>query len=94
MNGDPGAMCEMGHWYYHGNNGLVKNWEIAYSWLKKAADLGHNRAKANVGFMLYNGKGVKQNRSEGALYLGMAAEMGCPFAAHHLAVYYFKPGIG
>ena len=92
MNGDPGAIYDLGRWYYHGINGLVKNKEIAYSWSKKAADLGHNRAKANVGFMLYKGRGVEQNIAEGALHLGMAAAMGSPHAARNLAVLYYKGG--
>ena len=90
VNGDTGAMCDLGRWYFSGINGLVKNWEIAYSWLKKAADLGDNRGKANVGFMLYRGYGVEQNPAEGALHLGMAAAMGSPHAAYHLAYSYFR----
>ena len=90
VNGDLGAMCDLGGWYYYGTNGLVKNFEIAYSWFKKAADLGHARSKANVGFMQYLGRGVKQNIAEGALHLGMTAEMGSPHAALHLALLYYK----
>ena len=89
MNGDPEAMYNLGRCYYNGINGLVKNREIAYSWSKKAADLGYDRAKAKVGFMQYKGLGVKQNTAEGALHLGVAAAMGSPHAAHNLAFFNF-----
>ena len=92
MNGDTKAMTDLSDWYYDGANGLVEDHEMSYSWVKKAADLGINGAKAHVGLMLYEGEGVERNPTEAALYLGAATEMGSPQAAYYLARFYFEGG--
>eukprot|EP00563_Minutocellus_polymorphus_P015497 CAMPEP_0181055144 /NCGR_PEP_ID=MMETSP1070-20121207/19051_1 /TAXON_ID=265543 /ORGANISM="Minutocellus polymorphus, Strain NH13" /LENGTH=317 /DNA_ID=CAMNT_0023134453 /DNA_START=112 /DNA_END=1065 /DNA_ORIENTATION=+ len=90
INGDPVSMAILSGWFFDGDNGLFEDYEMSYSWVKKAADLENSRAKADVGYMLYNGNGVERNPTEAALYLGMAAAMGAPNGAYYLARFYFE----
>ena len=91
-SGDPEAMCKLSDWYYDGLNGFVEDYKLSYSCVKKAADLGHNSAKASVGFMHYTGEGTKQSCVEGALLLGFAAAKGSSNAAYYLAKSYYHGG--
>ena len=91
-NGDPKAMDTLGDWYYHGENGLVEDEELSYSWYQKAADLGCNPAKAAAGYMLYKGEGTERNCAEGVLLIGLAAAKGSSNAAYYLASSYYLGG--
>ena len=91
-NGDPSAMCTLSNWYYFGSNGLVKDYELSFSWTKKAADLGNNPGKAAAGYMLYAGQGTKRRCAEGALLLGFAAAKGSSNAAYYLAELHYEGG--
>ena len=86
--GDPGAMLTVGLCYYHGEYGFKRDATLAYRWLKRAHDAGDIRATAEMGIFLAKGKGVKKNKTEGIMYMGIAAVRGSDVAAYNLGLAY------
>jgi len=77
---------------------LLNNGENIFSsdifeWFNKAAQQGHTRAQATVGFCYFKGLGVRQNYEEGAKWYRKAAEKGNAEAQHNLGKCYCE-GLG
>jgi TPR repeat protein len=81
-------MFNVGMLYYHGKEGWTKDPELAYSWLKKAADKGHIEGLAVAGHFLVNGYGVGKNSTLGVAFSAMAAEGGSDLACCNMGTYF------
>ena len=86
--GDPEAMLTIELCYYHGEFRFPKDATLDYRWLQKAHNTGAIRATADVGILLAKGTGVQQNKTEGIMYMGIAAVRGFDVACH-LGLAYF-----
>lgn len=64
--------------------------EAAFNWFLKAAERGHNEARAEVGTRYMHGKGTRQDQKRGLEYFQLAAEAGNETACCNLAVSYFR----
>jgi hypothetical protein len=86
--GNAEAMFTLGASYAHGENGLPKDKAQAFSWLKRAADLGDVHAMLHVGLMYCYGKGVTSNDTRGTIRLGQAAALGLDWACYYLGKFH------
>ncbi|MEP4192043.1 MAG: hypothetical protein ABJN51_13235, partial [Sneathiella sp.] len=77
----------LGHLYRRGL-GVEKNFSKALSWYKRAADMGFDRAQANVGTMYLKGEGVEADFSEAAKWFTKAARNGHTIAQYNLGLMY------
>lgn len=83
------AQNVMGWSYYHGNN-VKKDYEEAFKWFQKAANLGEASAQFNVGMMYAAGTGVKQDLTEAAKWYKKSAEQGKSSAQLNLGMMYIS----
>lgn len=65
----------VGHMYHYGE-GVAKNDKEAFTWIKKAADLGDIQAINELGFMYLQGEGTKKDRDMAKFYLNKACNQG------------------
>lgn len=72
LYGNANAQYFLGRLYLDQNRGLV-NPVRAARWLKRASRKGHTLAQAELGDMLFHGRGVKKNRVLGLVYLTRAS---------------------
>lgn len=59
--GSADAMSIIGDIFYIGENGVRQNYEEAFKWYSRAAELDSNMAKVKMTLMLYRGLGVKKD---------------------------------
>ena len=59
---------------------MKQSYEKAVEWYAKAAKQGLAGAQCCLGFMYYNGHGVKQSDSDAIRWYGMAAKQGMEIA--------------
>jgi len=85
LQGYPLAQNEVGMLYETGQNGVIKNVEIAYYWYKLAAIQDYAPAADNLAYMLANGKGVERDFNEALVWYERAAEQGYIQAIQNLA---------
>eukprot|EP00985_Skeletonema_marinoi_P008502 scaffold3865_cov86-Skeletonema_marinoi.AAC.2 len=78
---DPVAMTQIGKKHYH--NG---EYESAFDYLTKAAELGDVDAQKDLSFMYQKGEGVEMDEKKGLYYLEVAAIAGHPSARYNLAL--------
>ncbi|MCP5175380.1 MAG: SEL1-like repeat protein [Moraxellaceae bacterium] len=83
------AQNVMGWSYYHGNN-VKQDYEEAFKWFQKAANLGEASAQFNVGMMYAAGTGVKQDLTEAAKWYRKSAEQGKASAQLNLGMMYIS----
>lgn len=83
------AQNNMGWHYYHGD-GVKQNYEEAFKWFSKAANLGEAGAQFNIGIMYANGTGVKQDLAEAAKWYRKSAEQGKASAQLNLGMMYIS----
>ncbi len=83
------AQNVMGWSYYHGNN-VKQDYEEAFKWFQKAANLGEPSAQFNVGMMYAAGTGVKQDLTEAAKWYRKSAEQGKASAQLNLGMMYIS----
>ena len=62
--GDAAAQRDLGARYYWGSNG-PRDYGLAATWLRKAADQGDLSGQSLLGLMLFEGTGVPQDPVEG-----------------------------
>ncbi len=77
---DPAALRQVGGKHY--NEG---DYEKAFEYLRKAAELGDAAAHNQLGYMYYRGEGVEKDEEKGIYHLEKAAIGGHPQARHYLA---------
>jgi TPR repeat protein len=78
---DPAAISCMG-----GRRYQQEDYETAFEYLTKAAELGDANAHLKLGCMYYMGEGVEKDEKRGMYYFEKAAIGGHPQARHHLAI--------
>ena len=59
-DGDANAQLNLGRSYYFGN-GVAKDYEKSFYWMKLAAEQGHYVAQHNLALCYYNGWGCEKN---------------------------------
>lgn len=72
----PSEMNKRGDDFFHGRNGVSKDYAEAVKWYRKAAEQGDAAAQCNLGFCYYYGKDVLQNYTEAVKWYRKAAEQG------------------
>ena len=70
-----------------------ENYESAFYWFKKAADMGLSSSQRKLGLCYYNGNGVEKDFSKAVYWSQKAAEAGNSGAQNNLAICY-KHGDG
>ncbi len=73
--GDNDAKYKVGMMYYSGN-GVEKNYQKAFEYLKPLADIGYVKAFFPVAEMYHGGRGVPKSRSEAEIWYQKAADKG------------------
>ena len=86
---DPEKQFKLAKKYLEGE-GVPQDNAEAVKWFRKAAEQGHARAQAVLGFMYANGRGVPQDYAEAAKWHHKAAEQGVAEAQSTLGVMYAK----
>ena len=86
--GDQRAMMRMASMCVSGSNGSIRDYEKAYMWVSRAADLDCPVAIGFKGAFLLHGIGTNENRVEGGTLLGIAAARGDALSQHYLGCYY------
>lgn len=84
---------ELGYAYANGDfHGLTlaRNDEKAATWLRRAADTGHARARYMLGLSYSRGWGVRQDDTEAERWFVLAASQDYAPACFHLAWMYHK----
>jgi hypothetical protein len=84
---DPAALREMGAICYK-----EEDYEAAFKYNSKAAELGDVDAHYNLGCMYQGGEGVEKNEEKAAYHWEKAAIVGHPYARHTLGWYEEKNG--
>jgi hypothetical protein len=79
---DPAAMSCMG-----GRHHAEGDYDKAFEYYAKAAELGDATAHLKLGCMYYIGEGVEKDEERGMYYFEKAAIGGHPKARHHLAIF-------
>ena len=92
--GDVNAMYLLARLYESGGRGLKVDPARAFTLFKKCADTNDNRGLAKYGMYLLLGQGTPKNETEGALHLGMAANMGSKLAAFVIGRAYHEGSSG
>jgi TPR repeat protein len=77
---DPAALCQMGGTCYDKGD-----YDGAFDYLSKAAELGDAGAHAQLGDMYYEGLGVERDDEKVVYHYEKAAIAGHPIARHNLA---------
>ena len=81
------AMSILGICLIYGN-GVEKNEEKGFSYLRQAAEKGDSNAQAYVGFCYYRGKGVEKNKEEAVKWFEISANQGNSSSQRALGRYY------
>jgi TPR repeat protein len=84
---DPKIQTQIGNRYKTGE-GVVKNYEEAVNWYRKAAEQGFAGAQNNLAVMYEEGLGVPRDYSEAAKWYRRAAEKQDARAQHSLGIMY------
>ncbi|KAG2160255.1 HCP-like protein, partial [Suillus bovinus] len=69
------AIYEVGQCFFHGW-GIAKDYKMAVSYYRVAANLGDGDAQEDLAFCLANGKGCKRDKKEAARWYRAAVEQG------------------
>jgi U-box domain/Sel1 repeat len=93
-SGEVCAMEWLGHTYFHGKDGVVKNESKAVETLEPACHLGSLYALQTVGWILLHGKAIKRDQVRGIMYLSLAAGKGSDWAAYKLGLAFAKGSHG
>jgi len=87
--GDASAQFQLGQ-AYRGGNGVPQNVEVAYKWIRKAADQGNAAAQNLVGTMYRLGEGVRRDKEEAVRWYQKAARQGSGDAMFNLGTCYYN----
>ena len=75
LQGDAPSQRKLGVMYYLGQ-GMEKDYEMAYTWLAKAANQGEDVAQVCLGVMNVGGQGVPQNKTAAHMWFSLSAAQG------------------
>jgi len=75
LQGDAPSQRQLGVMYYLGQ-GMEPDYELAFSWLSKAADQGEDVAQVFLGVMHVEGQGVPQNNVVAHMWFSLSAQQG------------------
>jgi TPR repeat protein len=75
LQGDAPSQRKLGVMYYLGQ-GMDPDYEMAYSWLGKAADQGEDVAQVFLGVMNVEGQGVPHNKAAAHMWFSLSAQQG------------------
>ena len=78
-------LYNVGYAYYHGTNGVEQNYQKAYEYFLKAAQLKMPKAMNYLGVMCFNGYGVKKNINDALGWYSRAGAEGDVNAQYNLA---------
>ena len=70
--GNASFQCCLGDRYCHDNLGVKQDYAEAVKWYRMAAEQGYADAQTKLGFMYYNGFGVKQDYRESFRLFGLS----------------------
>lgn len=87
------AQAFLGNAYLFGENGVDLDYELAFHWLKKAAEQGNGFSALNLGIMLLNGKGCEKNEESGFKFIKQAFDQDIEEAYGPIGRCYFH-GVG
>ena len=87
QQGDAEAQYFLGIAYYQGK-GVLRDYQEAVKWFRKAAEQGYALAQAFLGAMYVKGEGVPQDYQEAAKWFQLAAGQGDAEAQSVLGVMY------
>ncbi|HHD75939.1 MAG TPA: sel1 repeat family protein [Campylobacterales bacterium] len=83
--GNARAQFDLGLMYAKGEEGAVKESQLAFKWFHKAARNGHIQAKFYIGMSFANGIGVRQQTELARYWFKLAAKAGHARAMAYLA---------
>jgi DNA-directed RNA polymerase subunit RPC12/RpoP len=86
----PVGITTYGLCFDHGAGGIERDFFAAFRLYKRAAELGHVQAQANLGVMCYLGDGTRKDFYEGHKWLLKAAKKGSADAMNGLGVICFE----
>jgi hypothetical protein len=86
--GNAPAQGQLGVRYVRGD-GVPQDYELAATWLERAAVQGLPSAQSDLGALYHAGQGVPQDFGRASVYYGLAAEQGNGFAALNLGGLFF-----
>jgi hypothetical protein len=89
-SGDAESHYTTGLRFYNGSEGAAKDYVKAVEWFQKAADKGHAKAQAYLGYIYVTVPGISTNPAEGFTWLRRAAEMNEVSAQYDLGTFYEK----
>ena len=92
--GDGEAMWQLGAWYSHGTNGLVKDSAQARAWYERSAATRDPMGLSCFGSCLLRGAGGPQNTSLGLVYITDGAHLGSDLGAYTLGKAFFHGKYG
>ena len=92
--GDGEAMWQLGAWYSHGTNGLVKDSAQARAWYERSAATRDPMGLSCFGSCLLRGAGGPQNTSLGLVYITDGAHLGSNLGAYTLGKAFFHGKYG
>ena len=84
QDGDPAAQRNIAHLYRNGL-GVAQDFERAFSWYHRAAELGLSRAQANLAEMYLRGQGAPRDPLEAVRWFQRAAHQGHAMSQYRLA---------
>ena len=84
IEGDKDCMCRLGKSFLNGENGVRKDYDEAFCWLKKAAELDHPNAMAWLADCYYEGWGCDKNYNQTFFWNKKSAEKGDPYGWYNL----------
>lgn len=87
--GDADAQFALASCYKKGEHGLPQDEAAAFSWFLAAAQQGHVDAMFWVGIAYFDGKGVRQNGTEGLRWMTLAAQRGDQMAQCSVGMEYY-----
>lgn len=75
-SGDAYSQYLMGWSYANGTNGVLKNYNNALPWFKKASKNGFGAASYFIGWMCYYGEGVEKDETQALEWFNKASTQG------------------
>jgi TPR repeat protein len=81
QTGDAQAQFNLGSFFFD-----TADFQQAAHWYLQAANHDHARAEFALGGMLASGRGVPRDEAQAAVWIGKAANQGCPEAQHALGL--------
>ena len=86
--GSADAQYELAGLYGRSDSPVARDLAQAVSWLRRAAEQGHEAAQASVAIYYLTGEGVARDPAEAARWWRLAARQGNVFAQHNLGMLY------